>query len=491
MYHGIILCGSRNDSAGRNIAGYRLRTAAEKFGYNNLVIDCATAMTEDELELLLNNVITSKTLFLGISTVWLDRPHNAHGDIEWINKDFFNRIRTKHPNLKIVAGGNGILRMPGARDLYEAADWHIGGFSDDSFPRFLMLLEGKSGHQLKYFIDSNGKKTVDSNKFHHIENPDDIETVLKPEDNFYSHQPIPLEASRGCIFRCAYCTHPFQGAKDYESYMRTPASISNELRRNYELFGTTRYSLMDDTFNDSVEKLNRLERAIDLAKIPNFEFQCYLKPELLVTKPEMIPQLLRMGLVGGFVGIESMNNYARKVMNKGMNIDKVLHALNELTNSSTQVKLSAGFIIGLPGDTIDDAYKTFDFCKDNLHLLRSWSFSSLGLYTYNDIEKETSLMSAMERDPEKYGYTVDRQPGQNSAWKNDCMTSTEAFETATILLHKSSEIMKCGGWQIGSAWHNNVSDYDIEHKTRSELQLEWNGRQIARERAIITLKKFT
>ena len=58
MYHGIILCGSRNDSAGRNIAGYRLRTAAEKFNYDNLVIDCATAMTQAELELLLDNVIT-------------------------------------------------------------------------------------------------------------------------------------------------------------------------------------------------------------------------------------------------------------------------------------------------------------------------------------------------------------------------------------------------------------------------------------------------
>ena len=103
MYHGIILCGSRNDSAGRNIAGYRLRTAAEKFNYNNLVIDCATAMTEDELELLLSNVITNKTLFLGISTVWLDQPRNQHGKIQWINSEFFNRIRAKYPMLKLVA----------------------------------------------------------------------------------------------------------------------------------------------------------------------------------------------------------------------------------------------------------------------------------------------------------------------------------------------------------------------------------------------------
>ena len=490
MYHGIILCGSRNDIAGRNIAGYRLRTAAEKFNYNNLVIDCATAMTEAELELLLDNVITTKTLFLGVSTVWLDRPHNAHGDIEWINKDFFNRIRSKYPQIKIVAGGNGVLRMPGARDIYNSADWHISGFSDDSFPRFLMLLEGKSGHQLKYFIDSNGKKTVDSNKFHTIGNPDDIETVLKADDDFYSHQPIPLEVSRGCIFRCAFCNHPFQGAKDYDSYMRTPTSLSNELRRNYELFGTTRYSLMDDTFNDSIEKLNRLEQAIELVKIPDFEFQCYIKPELLVTKPEMIPQLLRMGLTGGFVGIESMNNQARRAMNKGMNIDKVLHSLTELT-STNQVKLTGGFIIGLPGDTIDSIYNSFNFCKENTQLFKNWIFTSLQMYSYSEVEKTTSLISPLERDPEKYGYSVIEQHGKSSFWKNDFMNLTDAMGLMSTIQKESTNFTKCGGWAISSAWHNNVSDYDIANKTTKELKLEWHGRQIVRDRAIVTLKKFT
>jgi hypothetical protein len=52
-------------------------------------------------------------------------------------------------------------------------------------------------------------------------------------------------------------------------------------------------------------------------------------------------------------------------------------------------------------------------------------------------------------------------------------------------------IILCGGWAISSAWHNNVSDYDIDNKTRLELNLELNGRQLVRDRAIITLKKFT
>ena len=490
MYHGIILCGSRNDGAGRNIAGYRLRTAAEKFGYNILVVDSATAMTASELELLLSNVITNKTLFLGISTVWLDRPRNGHGNIEWINPEFFVSVRAKYSSLKIVAGGNGVLRMPGAKDIYNFADWHISGFSDDSFPRFLMLLEGRTGHNLKYFVDANGKKTIDSNKFHTISNPDDIETVLKSEDKFYSYQPIPLEVSRGCIFRCAFCNHPFQGAKDYDSYMRTPLSLSRELRRNYELFGTTRYSLMDDTFNDSIEKLNRLEQAIEMAKLPKFEFQCYIKPELLVTKPEMIPQLLRMGLTGGFVGIESLNNVARRSMNKGMDIERVLTSLRKLTDSN-QVKLQAGFIVGLPGDSMENIYNTYEYCIKNQQLFRSWLFSCLSIYKYNNIEQESGSISPLERDPAKYGYTYKPSDGEYLMWENEFMSILPALETVNLLNKQSWSIIRSGGWQISSSWHNNVSDREIETVTVANLDLDDRGRQMVRERALLTLKKYT
>jgi radical SAM superfamily enzyme YgiQ (UPF0313 family) len=185
-----------------------------------------------------------------------------------------------------------------------------------------------------------------------------------------------------------------------------------------------------------------------------------------------------------------MNNVARRAMNKGMNIDKILRFLSELT-STGQVKLNAGFIIGLPGDTIDDMYKTFDFCKDNPKLFRSWNFSSLQIYGYSEVEKISSLISPLERDPEKYGYTITEIPNETSFWKNEFMTSVESLKTAATLLKQSHEIMKCGGWSISSAWHNNVSDYDIDNKTTLELKLDGRGRQVARERAILTVKKYT
>jgi hypothetical protein len=493
MYDGILLCGARDGFAGRNIVGYRLRSAAKKFGYNILVLDSATAMTPDELESILATVITNRTLMIGISTSWLDRLKNGvSNSINWVNSDFFNKLKSKYRNLNIVAGGTGVLALTGSQDIYAAADWHLVGFSDDSFVRLLMLLDKQPNHGLKYMPDARGTKTVDSNKFHQIAYPDDIETELEEDDNFLSYQPIPLEVSRGCIFRCAFCNHPFQGVKDADKYMRTPESLARELKRNYELFKTTRYTIMDDTFNDSIEKLDRLERAIEMAKIPNFEFVAYIKPELLVTKPEMIKQLTSMGLTGGFAGIESFNNVARKAINKGMNIDRVLASITELVSLNPNIKMHAGIILGLTGDTIDDIYQWYDRLVTNQkELFRSWKFSPLGIFSYSDIDEDSATLSPIEKDPAKYGYEITKFDGRYAHWKNKDMTVHDAVRISNELEAKSLDVMMPAGWTVASAWHLGDSNDAINNTTLKKLNLELRGRDYVRQRAIDTIKKFT
>ena len=494
MYDCVLLCGSRTEIAGRNIAGYRLRTAAERAGYSCLVLDCATAMSSKDLEAVLDCTISDKTLMLGISTVWLDStgPVGVPGTSEWINSIFFNRIKTKFPKLTIVAGGSGLLKLKGSIEIYNAAHWHVTGFSDDSFPKLLMMLDGKPNHNLKYFIDFKGKKTVDSNAIYKIENPNNIETILVKDDGFLTHQPIPLEVSRGCIFRCAFCNHPFTGAKDADSYIRTPASIALELRRNYELFGTTRYSLMDDTFNDSIEKLNRLEKAIELANLPNFEFQCYLKPELLVTKPEMVDQLTRLGLVGAFAGIESLNNRARKEMNKGMDIERVLDAMSTLKSKNPKAKIYAGMIVGLPGDTVEDVGKWQElFIKNQTTLFQGWEFNSLGIYNPTDRDKNNALLSPMEKNPEKYGYQIVKVYDSGYYhWRNEHMDEGIAYSLAARLNAESRSVTTAAGWNVASAWHLNETEENIATKTLNKLELGRRLSEQAKNRASLVATKI-
>lgn len=492
-YDAIFIGGNRHLIGGRILAGYRLRTEGRKHGHETFVIDTAPSMSWDELTTLLDSVVTEKTLMLGFSIAWLDGYQNT--DINWVNDKFFNDLRVKYPHVKFVCGGPGGPWIKGSQIVYRNCDWVLVGFSDISYTKLLDLFSGKPNHGLKYFVDTdNGKKVVQSDINHKIMNPDEIETVLDVEDNFLSYQPVPLEVARGCIFRCSFCSHPFQGAKDYDSYQRTPESLARELRRNYEQFGTTRYILMDDTFNDSMEKLDRLHRAIDMAKLPDFKFMSYLKPELLATKPEMIDKMKALGVSGGFLGMESMNNESRKAVKKGMDFDRVADAV-KLFRQRTNVKLEASFIVGLPHDTVDNQYKTLAYMiKNQDEFCVSWHFTGLGMY----VDKYGKGASEIDNNPEKFGYKVVNRisvipgaPGHFIHWENEFMDMPTAHKLGLTLTNISNIKRRPGGWIVPTAWHMGISDDDIENKTVNQLKIFDVGPSFERARAIELLKKHT
>jgi hypothetical protein len=437
---------------GRVIAGYRLRTELKKHGYDMLVVDSATFMSLNDFKELLANVITEKTLLIGFSTIWM----NGHRDqgFEWCTNDFFNYIRRTYPKVKLVCGGPKKFNIVTKSDIvYKNCDWVFRGFSDDSFPRFLNYLTEKPNHGFKYFIEDN-KKVVSSNELYPVSHPDDIQTVFELEDNFLPHQPMPLEVSRGCIFHCTFCHHPFQAIKDPDKYIRTPASIAEELKRNYDLFGTYRYQLMDDTFNDSMEKLDRLHRAVDLAKLPKFEFVCYIKPELLVTNPEMISKLIDMGLASGIVGIESLKKETRKSIGKGMSAQRVLDVIVDM-RSKSKVTFYAGLIVGLPYETLEESKEAHKFLLKNRDSLFTYiDYMGLGInYTKHD------GISELDKYPEKYGYRIIRKMHNDSAyWENDLTNSIEADKCAVELNKESNLVNTAAGYELVTAWHTGATD---------------------------------
>lgn len=472
-YHVIYIGGNKPLNGGRVIAGYRLRTAVKQHGYNLLVLDHAVVMSQDALLELLSDVVTNETLCLAFSTTWFEMITPDRRDtssIDWINDEFFTQLKQKFPNVTIVSGGQTVTGL-GARTVYRHCDWHVSGFADAAFVELLNFISGKT-NDIKYTLDSNNKKYIDSNRDYKVDRPDDLETVFEDIDGFKSYQPLPLEVSRGCIFKCAFCSHPFQDIKDPNAYIRSPENLASELRRNYELFGTTRYSILDDTFNDSIEKISRLKRAIELAKLPDFQFTGYIKPELLVTKPEMIDQLANIGLAGGFMGIESLHQPARKVIHKGMDINRILDATEKLV-SKTGAHIAASFIAGITNDTEDTIRQGDEFLTENQDsLFKAWFYSPLYL-VYN---KNLEGLSEMDRDPDKFGYKVfEIRPNGFANWENQDMNFAQAADLATELSNSSYKKSYPAGWWLATAWYVGASDEDIKNKRLPEHKLGDKG----------------
>ena len=447
-----------------------------------LVIESAAVMSRQEFQSLLDNTITEKTLVIGFSMMWMDGFRDMV-PYEWCTDDFFEYLKITYPNIKIVGGGPTKKCMVNKSDIiYEKCDWIFAGFSDDSFPRFLNYLNKKPDHGFKYFIE-DGKRVISGNKLFPLKTPDDIATVYEPEDNFLPYQPLPLEVSRGCIFKCTFCHHPFQAITDPDKYIRTPGNLAEELKRNYDMFGTYRYFTMDDTFNDSMEKLDRLHRAIDMANLPKFEFVSYIKPELLVTKPQMIPKLIEMGLASGIVGMESFKKETRKSIGKGMDAYKILDVLAKM-RSTSKITFYSGFIVGLPYESLDEVQKTQEFLIQNRDTLFStWQWLGLGI-TQNGI-------SELDKNPEKHGYKVVQINANNTVnWENEYTNAFEADQLAKKLCNENHQYWTTSGYDLPMAWHLNIAQKDIDSKTVYQRDYYNEGLLDMRRMAKTMLKRF-
>lgn len=458
-YCGLLLFSQNFDMAGRGIAGPRLRTAADRAGFNVKVIDYINHISLDQIYQLIDILVTDKTKFIGLSVSWIDDTNWSNHP--WYRQDFFDTIRKKHPKILIITGGHDEFKKD---FLLKNSNYHFHGYSDNSFVEFLKMIHGQD-HNLQYYRNPLTKGyIINSNISHPVENPDDLETIFFKEDNIKPYQPMPIEVARGCIFRCGFCRHPFQGKKDYDSYQRSVGSLASELKRNYELFGTTRYTVLDDTFNDSIEKISRLQQAVKNSGIPKFEFVSYIKPELLVTKPEMIQMLADLGLRGAFIGIESFNQENRKAIGKGTNIVKVLDACQKLSEvNNRQVLIHAGFIVGLPYDTKESLEKTLQFLLSNNNTMfksfHSQPLSINGSGRFNPPVAEDS-MSLMDKDPSKYGYKFQK----GGHWYNDYWSVWDAIAFSMRFNLASDKVARAGGWQVAAAWQIDTADSDLNHQ---------------------------
>jgi radical SAM superfamily enzyme YgiQ (UPF0313 family) len=273
-------------------------------------------------------------------------------------------------------------------------------------------------------------------------------------------------------------------------------NLAEEFRRNYHMFGTTRYMIADDTFNDSMEKIDRLRRAVDMAKLPDFEFVCYLRPELLVLRPEMIPALIDLGLRGAHFGLESYNDQSRRLVGRSSEMVRVIDAIRELkSQSQRRIGTLATFIVGLPHDTKDQLE------RDNQHLmstdndyLDAWLFGGLMLrnkfagntISFNPQPGLNRDASAMEMWPEKYGYKVHKLANDKlaAAWHNEHMNSFEADKMAERFNQQGAPFKSFGGWYVASGWYFGLGeDYMAQPGNLKMSTLYELGRQSCVDRS--------
>lgn len=411
-YHGVM----------KQAGPFRLATELRQAGFDTQCIDIGMLTKKDFplLEKLINKYVDRETLWVGISTTFMDDifgiPIKRLTPEEEINLEFHPSIdRTfleqfivacmkRNPMIKFIIGG-GIYFNLHKYDFY-----HFRGYADREIVEFTKWCKDPS---FKPNINRVGRMIQCDQDFEHFPT-----SVIKWEKNdiIAPTDVLPIEIARGCIFKCKFCNFPLNG-KTKGEWIKRADVLYREFMYNYETFGTTKYGFMDDTYNDSIDKITNLYEHV-FSKLPfKIEFTAFLRLDLLHRFKESAEILKLSGLKAAVFGIETINRKSAKAIGKGLDIDIQLDCLRELkANHFSEILTHSNFILGLPHDTKETLLETEQFLLSDKNPLDRWKAVTLNINPVS-LAWQKTYFSDIDLNYEQYGYTVTKGQHNSSSLK--------------------------------------------------------------------------
>ena len=321
------------------------------------IIDAeALAMTYDSLK---KEIGTRRPQIIGISaqTSMINR---------W--KAILDLIEEVSPTSKVILGGPHPSLFP-VQTLREnpTVDFVVIGEGERTMLELVRTIEADGNpDKVDGIAYKKGTEIIQTNPRELIRNLDTLPFParhLLPMDRYrqwpdqYKRSPaLHIMASRGCPFRCTYCSKAVFGRK-YR--IRSPENVVKEIELLIEEYGAREVSFWDDvlTLNRSwVLKFCRIliERAIDIVWACETRVDC--------VDQEMLRAMAKAGCWNICYGIESGCQVLLDLIKKGITTDQIRNAF--LWTKEAGIEIRASIMLALPGETPEQALRTLDFIKD-------------------------------------------------------------------------------------------------------------------------------
>jgi len=179
----------------------------------------------------------------------------------------------------------------------------------------------------------------------------------------YSKDMYPVMTGRGCPHNCSYCFNQTYKElyRNKGKYLRkkTPERIIAELLWAKQTYGIRKINFVDDSFFLFPKWLRELS-ALYKEKI-NLPFIINVEPTEV--KEDLVQTVKEMGCICIRMGLESGNDHLRQnVLNKKVTTEQIKTAAGHIKRHG--IKLATYNILGLPGETLDNAIETYKLNKE-------------------------------------------------------------------------------------------------------------------------------
>jgi radical SAM superfamily enzyme YgiQ (UPF0313 family) len=280
---------------------------------------------------------------------------------------FANAVEThrklfeKYPQITFIYGGPHIT-LSGTPILDETPPaFFIRGDAEFSLPSFVRLhQDGQSDFRTVdgiMYRDTSGQAVEVPTKFH-----TKIDDLPLPDfttfDTFADFKTYPLLTSRGCPYKCTYCSVPAISGSRW--VYRSAASVMKELDYVLNFLRMKSVVIVDDNF--TLHK-KRAESICDAIVENGYKFFWSCGNGIRADRiwPDLAEKMHRAGCVEVAFGIESLDDGVFAQLTKGEEIRHIRHGIQVVQEAG--INVTGFFMIGLPGSTYRKDLRTLSLAR--------------------------------------------------------------------------------------------------------------------------------
>lgn len=282
-----------------------------------------------------------------------------------IQRCFFisNEIKKHFPSVKIVLGGVHVTLNPQEAITKDCVDFVVRGEGENVFKELLLALEGKMKLEdvLGLGWKDNGKVVMNKSQAL-ISELDELSLPARhlfPMKLYHSssqlrgRRTLHMMTSRGCPFRCTYCTSHMTFGKTFRFH--SPKRVVEEMLELKNKYGADTIQFYDETFTLNRNRVMELCREIIEKKI-KIQWACFTRVNL-VDKP-LLEKMKEAGCYQIFYGVEAATQKLLDLIHKDITLPQIENAFKWTKEAG--IETLASFMIGLPTETIEESYGTID-----------------------------------------------------------------------------------------------------------------------------------
>ena len=280
--------------------------------------------------------------------------------------------KTVAPGCRIVAGGpHATVKAEEILRICPSIDYVIRGEGEAAMVELSTAISDQSkelGH-IEGLSFRNGNSITHNPARRPLRDLDEIplpdRTLLMNRRTYSSEDMGLIMTSRGCPFSCSFCATETRQVR-YRSIERVLAEI-RQVKADY---GTTQFSFKDDSFTVDRRRVAAFCDALIRERL-DIGWECNTRVDLV--NEDLLTQMKKAGCNSIKVGIESGSERVLEQMNKRITLDQVRTAAGLLRKAG--IHWTGYFLMGTPGESLDDIHKTLDF----LYEIKP-DFASIGVY---------------------------------------------------------------------------------------------------------------